>query len=67
MPASRITRIARKRALGAAARFEDALELIVQAGQADHHRHQALARQFGQQVEVAQDQRPLVTMVTGCR
>ena len=41
------------------ARFQDALELIVQAGEADHHRHQPLAGQLGQQVEVAQDQRAL--------
>src|SRR5450830_596951 len=39
--------------------LQDALELIVQAGEADHHRHQPLARQFGEQVEIAQDQRAL--------
>ncbi len=39
--------------------FEDALQFVVQGGQADHHRHQPLPGQLGQQVKVAQDQRAL--------
>ena len=39
--------------------LENALQLIVQSGQADHHRHQALARQLAQQVQVPEDHRAL--------
>lgn len=59
MPLPLSVRIARSRAEGAAARFENALQLVVEGGQADHHRHQVLLRQFAQQVEVAKDQRAL--------
>ncbi|MCY1184285.1 hypothetical protein D9M73_249650 [compost metagenome] len=36
--------------------FEDALELVVEGGQADEHLQQTPAGQFAEQVEVAQDQ-----------
>ena len=41
------------------ARLEDALHVVVQRRDAEHHAHQAVARQLREQVDIARDQRAL--------
>ncbi len=59
-PASASTRMALSFARSrSGARFEHALHLVVERGDAEHHARETVAREFRQQVHVARDQRAL--------